>query len=144
MQINESADSATQDPCAHPSSKDLDKWKNLAHLSWTFQAVLHKQMKWSPEQMEASETHHSLQLKPTAFKSSASLSWQLHFFGHDKTTCCSQWQGPKWCTVNYVEKWEASLCCCYYRVIFAHSPGGRAAFNSSLLCPLLCSLCFVH
>lgn len=43
MQINESADSATQDPCAHPSSKDVDKLKNLAHLSWTFQAVLHRQ-----------------------------------------------------------------------------------------------------
>lgn len=47
MQINGSANSATQDPCAHPSSKDVDKWKNLAHLSWTSQVVLHKQMKWS-------------------------------------------------------------------------------------------------
>lgn len=66
------------------------------------------------------------------------------FFCHNKTTCCSQWQSPKWCTVNYVEKWEASLCCCHYGVIFVHSPGGRAAFNFpslpfpvfSLLCPL--------
>lgn len=63
MQINESADSATQHPCAHPSNKDVDKWKNLAHLSWTFQVVLHKQMKWSPEQMDTSQTHHLLRLK---------------------------------------------------------------------------------
>lgn len=52
MQINESADLATQD--AHPSSKDVDKLKNLAHLSWISQVVLHRQIKWSPEQMEAS------------------------------------------------------------------------------------------